>query len=291
MIREAVRVWRGGWTSILVLGLGLSIAAEVLILQTSVAPLPWLTTASIPVYDRIWGVNWFWFFFMLGYEAVWIVLVPILITELIFPAQRHEAWLRPRGRVIATLTFLAGSVVVWAIWTQIAMPVAFHVPKYWPPLATLFLGFVGVLMTIVIAYVLRTVQDKPSAPMRRAPLPWSVGLAAMAFGFPWWVLIVLVFVPRPSIPVWLALVGGSIWAGVAFVAIRRWSMGSGWNDQHRWALAFGALIVCMAAGFLGSSVWPRIDLVAKVVLNVIALVLMLAMARVVWRREATPRAG
>jgi hypothetical protein len=58
--RELVQRWRGGWTSIVLLGLALSIAGEVLILQTSVAPIPWLQMLSIPVYDRISGVNWLW---------------------------------------------------------------------------------------------------------------------------------------------------------------------------------------------------------------------------------------
>jgi hypothetical protein len=93
MIREVVHRWRGGWTSILVLGLGWSIVWEFIIQQTSLSPLPWLS--STPVYGRVWDVNWIWSLFMLGYEAVWIVLVPILLTELIFPQRRDEAWLRP----------------------------------------------------------------------------------------------------------------------------------------------------------------------------------------------------
>jgi hypothetical protein len=49
LIREAVRRWRGGPTSILALALGLSIWVEFFVLQTSLAPLPCcasLTTAS-----------------------------------------------------------------------------------------------------------------------------------------------------------------------------------------------------------------------------------------------------
>jgi hypothetical protein len=57
LIREAVQRWRGGWASILALALAMSVAVEFLILQTSVAPIPWLVMMSIPVYDRIWGVN------------------------------------------------------------------------------------------------------------------------------------------------------------------------------------------------------------------------------------------
>ncbi len=85
IIREIAHRWRAGWPTIIMLGLTLSLVAEVLVLQTSVAPLPWLQMMSIPLSDRIWGVNWLWLAFMLGYETIWIVVVPILITELIFP--------------------------------------------------------------------------------------------------------------------------------------------------------------------------------------------------------------
>lgn len=125
LIREIVQRWRGGWPSIILLGLGLSVLVEVLVLQTSVAPIPWLQMASIPVYDRIWGVNWLWFAFMLGYETVWIVLVPILITELTFNRQRHEGWLRASGLAIATVVFALGCVGLWGLWTQTAIPSPF----------------------------------------------------------------------------------------------------------------------------------------------------------------------
>ncbi|HTE49772.1 MAG TPA: hypothetical protein VK698_02780, partial [Kofleriaceae bacterium] len=75
LVREAVRRWRGGWISMLVLGLALAVAEELVIQQTSLAPLPWL--GDLPAYGRVWGVNWVYFLFMLGYEATWIVLVPV----------------------------------------------------------------------------------------------------------------------------------------------------------------------------------------------------------------------
>lgn len=160
MIREVVHRWRGGWTSVLVLGLGLSIAWEFTIQQTSLAPLPWL--GSTPVYDRVWGVNWIWFLFMLGYEAVWIVLVPILLTELIFPQRRNDAWLRARGMTAAALVFALGSLIMWSLWTQFTVPVVFHMPKYRPPLSTLLLGLLAILLLVMVAFALRTLPDGPT---------------------------------------------------------------------------------------------------------------------------------
>lgn len=93
IIREVVVRWRGGWTSVLLLGLALSIAEEFIIQQTSPAPLPWL--GSAPVYGRVWGVNWVYFLFMLGYESVWVVLVPVQVAELIFSERRNDRWAAP----------------------------------------------------------------------------------------------------------------------------------------------------------------------------------------------------
>jgi len=284
IIREIAHRWRAGWPTIIMLGLTLSLVAEVLVLQTSVAPLPWLQMMSIPLSDRIWGVNWLWLAFMLGYETIWIVVVPILITELIFPQQRQEAWLRRRGLIVAAVVFTLGCAALWAIWTQTAVPIAFHQPKYWPPRSTLLAGVVAALLTIAAAYALRGVSSNADA-RRRAPSPWIVGIAAAAFAFPWWILIVLVFAPQPSLPIWLPLAAAPIWAWASYVVIARWSAAQGWNERHRWALAFASLAICMLMGYLGSSFWPKIDLIAKIVFNAIAVVWMLLLGRRVWQRS------
>jgi hypothetical protein len=284
LIREAAHRWKAGWPSVILLGLALSTIVEVLVLQTSVAPLPWLQMASIPVYDRVWGVNWLWFVFMLGYETVWIVLVPILLTELRFPARRHDAWIGTRGLTIAAIVFLVGCVGLWALWTQSAMPVAFKQPKYWPPRSTLLLGAAGTLALVGAAYAARGLASRTS--LSRAPSPWIAGVAAVALSVPWWFLIVLVFAPMPSVPFWIAVLAAPFWALAACLVFARWSASPAWTDRHRWALAFGALLVCMLLGYLGSSLWPRIDLVAKIVLNAIAAALMVSLGRTVWRRTS-----
>ena len=75
LCRELVRRWRAGVISLLLLGLALSVAEEFLIQQTSLAPLPFPGINA--AYGRYLGVNWVYFLFMLGYESVWVVLVPV----------------------------------------------------------------------------------------------------------------------------------------------------------------------------------------------------------------------
>jgi hypothetical protein len=284
LIREVVHRWRGGWPSVTLLGLSLSVFVEVLVLQTSVAPLPWLQLASIPVHDRVWGVNWLWFAFMLGYETVWIVLVPILIVELIFPQQRREAWLRPGRLAVTSVVFIVGSLGLWALWTQTAIPNAFHIPKYWPPPSTLLVGALLAVLLIVGAYAVRHKSMGHAPDARSVPPPWVVGLVSALLACAWWILIVWIFVPNPPAPFWVPLMLAPIWAVVAYFIIARWSAASSWNDRYRWTLAFAALVICMLMGYLGSSLWPAIDLVFKIALNMVAFAWMISLGRVVWRR-------
>jgi hypothetical protein len=232
---------------------------------------------------RAWGVNLFYFLFMLAYEPVWIVLVPIQVTELIFPQRRDEPWLRMRGILSSVPVFLLGSFMAWFLWIKQARPKAFHVPDYHPPLATFVVGIAAIVALVFVGYRLRKLRAEPSS--RRAPQLWRVVLTAIALVFPWYVLMALLFIPRP-VPTWPPIIAGVAWAALAIFLIRRWASASGWDDMHRWALSLGALVSQMAAGFLGSSLWPRMDVMGKVILNVVALVGMIALARAIRRRPA-----
>jgi hypothetical protein len=276
LIREIVRHWQGGWTSLFLLGLALSVAEEFVIQQTSLAPLPWV---SSPAYGRIWGVNLIFFLFMLGYESVFVVLVPVQLTELIFPHRRNQPWLKKFGLIISSIVFVLGSFIAWFAWTQNARPNVFHVPKYQPPFLAILSGVLLIALLTLAAYALRNVGRPPrshqssgaSRPQPKSPSPWIVGLIALVFGFPWYLLMSLIFGPRRDIPIWIPVVLGILWATMVYFAIHRRASSPNWNDMHRWALIFAATIVCMLAGFGGSSAWPRMDIVAKAVLNVLAL--------------------
>jgi len=284
LIREIVRRWGGGWTSVLLLGVSLAIAEEFLIQQTSLAPLPWL--GDTPAYGRIWGVNWVYFLYMLGYESVWVVLVPLQLTELIFPERRNERWLRPRGLVIISLLFVVGSRIAWFTWTQRAREMVFHVPKYAPPFLAVGLGALAIVLLAVMAYSVRKTATRAANEPEKPPSPWLVSLGTLALAFAWYGLIVLVFVPQPSLPLWIPMTGGVAWAALAFFEVKRWVRSAGWGDLHRWGLVSSAILVCMVAGFMGSNTWSRRDLIAKVVLNVIAGVLLLLLGKSILKREA-----
>jgi hypothetical protein len=77
-----------------------------------------------------------------------------------------------------------------------------------------------------------------------------------------------------------------LWALAAFFLIRHRSAGPAWHDAHRLALIFGALVASMGAGFVISGPTPSpVDLIGKVVLNVMAVLLLAYLAWKLHRRQ------
>lgn len=276
MIREAVRRWEGGATSLILLGLALAVAEEWVIQQTSLAPFAW-PGASVS-YGRLWGVNWVWFLIMLGYECVWVTLIPVQVTELIFNKRRKERWLSNGGFIATGVVFLIGSLLAWFLWTHIARPKTYHVPMYRPPAGQLIFGVLVIVALALVAYALRKVGTEKHSE-RWAPPAWAAFVAALLFAVPWFWLMKFVFGGKTDWPFWAPMALGMGWGAAAWWIVQRWIMAGGWNDMRRWALAFGATIASMACGFLGSSAWPKMDLIFKIVINVLAVAGFVLIAR------------
>jgi hypothetical protein len=282
--RELVRRWRAGGVSLLMLGLALSIAEEFIIQQTSIAPLPF--PGADPNLDRLWGVNWLYLLFMLGFESVFVVLIPVQVTELIFPAFRHKPWLRKRGLIGCCVTFVAGAYIAWFGWTQQARPNKLHVGVYHPPAVLIASGLAAIALLIFAAWALRARGHGGLNQTRSAANPWLVGITAFVLGGAWFELITMVFVPRPQIPHWLPMVSGAVWALLACVLVRYWSAARGWDDMRRWALSFGATLASMSVGYISTAGYSTLDLTGKAILNVLATIGFLVLAWNLRRRRA-----
>jgi hypothetical protein len=72
-----------------------------------------------------------------------------------------------------------------------------------------------------------------------------------------------------------------------FLLVRYWSASSGWQDSHRLALIAGALMASMLAGFPFSGIALPIDIIGKLVLNVVAVLGLCYLAWKIQRRKAT----
>jgi len=273
IIREVV-VRRGlGWTAVLLFGIALAVTEECLLQQTSFAPL--VGADPNHPYGRSLGVNWVYFLWAVGYESVWIVVLPIQLTELIFAGRCDESWLRNRGLVISTSAFMLSSFVAWYIWTQLFLP------RYFPELAYR-VPLVSIVLALASAALCCTRPAGPEHGTRLpVPGPWLVGLVAFVLGLPWFGLVFLAYGAVPSVPSWIPLVSGIALAAVAYALIADWSRSPAWQDSSRLALIFGGLIASMVAGFLVFAFGGAlpIDVIGKLILNVIAIMLLIRMIR------------
>src|SRR6185295_10540315 len=87
LIRAAVRKYRLGWLNMFLMACALSIAEEFVIQQTSLAPIIIQITPGAP-FGRAFGVNYEYFLWAVFYEAVLVVMVPVMVAELIFKDRR-----------------------------------------------------------------------------------------------------------------------------------------------------------------------------------------------------------
>jgi len=283
IIRDLVRRQQKGWFAILLLGIAYALFEECVMLQTSLYPIFAFDLQNI--YGRAFGVNWIYLLNMLGYQSVWAIVVPIQLTELIFPSRRDEPWLSKRALVIAAIAFILASTVAWYTWTQRAVHIFYPGLAYQPPLLTIVI----VLAVIVVLAIAALAPWSPPRLVRKSdrpvPRPWLVGLIAFVLGLPWFGLILLQYGVAPSLPVVIPIGGIVAWAVVAFFLVRYWSASPAWQDAHRLALIFGALLASMLAGFWVSGVALPADLIGKLVLNVIAVLLLGYLGRKLRQRK------
>ena len=285
LIRECVRRWHKGWQSMLLLGLALAVAEECVIQQTSIAPLVGLAAHA---YGRVWGVNWVYFLWAAGYESVWVVLVPVQLTELLFPARREQLWLRGRGVLIASTVFVLGACMAWYSWTQMARVKIFHMPPYSPPPLYSLTAVAAILLLILAAYALPSYRRREGhVASRTAPRPWFVGLVICALD-PLGSIRPARLWFRPHRPVQTSSGRRTCLGRFHLSSYATMDIPSpNWRDAHRFALVFGGVLACMIGGFVVFKVGGalRIDWIGKAVLNATAVAWLISLGGTVKRRE------
>jgi len=278
LCRELVRRWRAGGVSLLTLGLALSVAEEFVIQQTSIAPLPF--PGAHADYGRMWGINLVYLLFMLAYESVWVVLVPVSVTELIFPDRRELPWLGRGGWIACSVAFLLGSLMAWFGWVKQARP-RLGASQYTPSSGMIGAALAVIAGLIALAYVLRNV----GRPVEGRTVPaWLAGLIALGMGAAWFELIGQIFIPHPIEPWTSAFAAGAVWAVLALVLFAWGTSRRAWGDRHTFLACWGAVLACEAMPYISIQSWPRVDVIGKVVFDAIALAGFLWLAMKVMRR-------
>ena len=285
IIRFVARRWHKDWLSIFLMGMALAVAEECIIQQTSLAPLVGVDPNH--VYSRALGVNWLYLLWALGYESIWVVMIPIQLTELIFPSQKDDPWMGSRGLVIAAIFFVLASFNAWYFWTQIFVPTYFPAAAYQPPVLETAVALAAILILILIALMRPPTHRVEQNMARLAPRPLIVGLMSFVFGLLWFLLILLAYGAVPTLPVLIPFLGSLILGGLGFTLLKSWTSSSGWQDAHRLALMIGIIVATGWGGFIvltmnvvfTMSNALMIDRVGQVGFNAIAILLLVFLSR------------
>lgn len=283
LIREARRHLRLGWLQTLFLAFGLVLIEECLVQQTSLAPLVIQIVQGEP-YARAFGVNYLYFLWALGYEATFVVFVPILLTELVFRDRRESAWLRTPGRIVTGVIFVLACIPAWFTWTQIARVKVFHQAPFTPPAAALAVSLLALVALLVMALSpMRRHFQAPRRPLS-PPSPWVLGVCGFIAAAVWYCLVVLAFRLKPEFPPGIAVGTGIAIAAATLYLLPRFAAAARWGDAHRLGIILGTLFGSMCISFAGfiEGAAP-LDLYGKIVLDSIAAVLLVWLA--VCRRD------
>lgn len=249
LIREAVRRVGGGWGSLVLLGVAYEIVEDGIGLQALTSPRLYGAADWAP---RLFGFNTAYWEVNLAYHVVFSVLIPIAVTDLLFPSHRDRPYLKRTGLIITACCALLGVGLL-----RVSVPPS-QDPGYDAPLPAL-LGYV--VAVAVLAVLALTVLPRRRA--RRA----AGGAAGAVPGF--WPLAVVggvgtvVFLgllfpfggarqPAFTHGAW-SLVPMTIAAALAValaLVLRRWTARAAWTDRSTLALAGGALVGHTAFGLM-----------------------------------------
>ena len=256
LIREVVRRRGLGVGSMLALGLAYGLLEEGLALGS-------LTSTTLyPVADwapRLLGFNTAFSLWVLPYHAVFSIVVPIMIVDLIFPRLRTQPYLRTSGLIVWAIALLLGIGVIRVslIWMD---------PRHVD--SAIHLVVVGALAAALVAWGLLM----PPAVRRDRPIPRPRSLVVLGAVSVAGYFALLMQLPGaehsaylPDRLAWLAPVFALALLVTGTAICRRWSTSTRWSPLHTAALVAGAL---PAHSLLGLIVLPlgTLDRVALAVI-------------------------
>lgn len=277
LIRELVRRRGRGWISLLLLGGAYGLIEEGLALQSLFHP----TYASATLWGaRLLGVNWVYAgLVIIWIHPIWSAAIPVLLTELLFPAQRSRPVLGRWGLIGTGIWYILG-VLLLGFFTR-----STYTYTVSPALYGIVLLIV-LLLTIVALYVLPR-QENQGKRSRSVPIPSGIALFAGISAFIglsvpallWRVMPAIAQFPLVLIPLLLP----PLIALVLFRVVRQWREAVAWNDRHLLALISGLLIAHTVVGWLLFSKTVERG-ISIGVMGLIMVIVLLVLARHVKRR-------
>jgi uncharacterized membrane protein len=288
LVRELTRRAGRGWPTIVLLALAYGVLEEGIATQSLFNPdyagHHLLRSGFVPAL----GIAIPWTLYVLGLHTVWSISAPIALTEEWTGHRRTVPWLRGFGLTVSAVLFaLAFAATTVFSWTD------GHFMASWPQLVTVV---VVAAVLIVTAFTLPRRAAAPAAAVPsaavasgaassgavrpgRAPAAWVVLLVTLVAG-----ALVMIGIRLPAVPGVIAMV---VAYGGVTAAIVIWSGRAGWDAQHRFAAAAGAVLTYAWHSFLLEPLGgdgPVITPVSKVVFGVAAVALLAAEANRLRRR-------
>ncbi len=254
------------WPRIVLLAIAFAIVLEGLVFQTCFNPH---FVGYLDVYGRWLGVNWYWSEFIIGWHAIWTVSVPILLTELLFPAYQHRPWLGRFGLVVTGVICILSCTLNILIYY-------YYVTHDFMASPILLACTVLVIVALVGLALFMPTRSRVSAPQNTVSL-WLVGLVVFLVGV-YWLGIHEFISPTFPIPALVMIVVGVLLVVAIAVLINRWSaQASKRQNAYLQTLVTGALL---AGALVGAKIVQDGNLVDQ--LGQAALVVILVVFLVIW---------
>jgi hypothetical protein len=280
--RYFVRRFRLGWFNLLLLAVALSMAEELLIQQTSFASL--VVRLKGVEYGAAFGFNYVYFVWAVLYEAIFVVLIPVALCEMIFPKRREAAWLNIWGMIPLLVLFLPACYAAWYGWNMVARPTVFHLALYVLPMKLAVISALALAAVLLLA--LGPARRRLAAPAKPLTPPHPVvmavlGLLTSALIF---ALLALAMGIAPRVPPVVPVVAGLVLAVLMLVFVPRWLAAPQWRAAHTIAMTYSLVWGNCALMFLGFQD-GGVDFYGKAVLDALALLLMIWLAVHTLRRK------
>ncbi len=257
IIRDLARRHGPGWGRIVVLAMAYGIVEEGLATQSMFNPE--LFNAGL-IGGRAAGVNWVWSEWTIGYHVMYSISIPILLTELLFPAVKAEPWLGWKALAAVCVGYVLSAMVIGIAFRRIIAP-SFRTPL---PQIIAAVSLAIILVATALCWPDRRRDRGSPEPSPGVPSPWLVGAFALLAAFAWLLLLRLPASLKTGLPVLLTMSAGVALCTGTFGLIGRWAhRGAGWTPRHRLALVLGALPPVMLFGYFVVTSSDRVDQIGQ----------------------------
>ena len=231
IMRELKVQWGKNYASLLILGMAYGIIEEGLAVKSFFDP-NWVDLGILGVYGRWIGINWVWCVDLTLFHSVISIVIPIALTELMYPNIRNTSLVSKRTLKVLCGIFVADMAVL-----------AIFLTDYYPPIGYYIATIIIVFFLMYIAYKFPDKRFFNGDKMPPSPRKlWGIGLS-------WIFLNWVIFFNLPYFgihPVITIMIGIGL-----FVMLCYYLSGFNWkNDTYKLSVISGVLTFLIVIAIL-----------------------------------------